>query len=171
MKSSRFLAIASLVVLAVIARLIPHPFNFTPVGAAALFAGAMLDRKRFAFIVPLASMLVSDAVIGFHSAMPVVYGCFAAAVGIGFLLRGRARSPLAVAAGAVSSATLFFIVTNFYVWATSALYPHTFAGLVTCYIAAIPFYGNQLAGDVTYAALLFGGFAFAERRFTNLAAV
>ena len=171
MKSSRFLAIASLVVLAVIARLIPHPFNFTPVGAAALFAGAMLDRKRFAFIVPLAAMLVSDAVIGFHSAMPVVYGCFAAAVCIGFLLRGRARSPLAVAAGAVSSATLFFIVTNFYVWAASALYPHTFAGLVTCYIAAIPFYGNQLAGDVMYAALLFGGFAFAERRFTNLAAV
>jgi hypothetical protein len=169
MKSPRFLVIASLIVLAVVARLIPHPFNFTPVGAAALFAGAMLDRKRFAFLVPLVAMLVSDAAIGFHSGMPVVYACFAASVCIGFALRERARSPLAVAAGAVSSATLFFAVTNFYVWAVSALYPHTFAGLVTCYIAAIPFYGNQLAGDVSYAALLFGGFAFAERRFPKLA--
>ena len=63
-----------------------------------------------------------------------------------------------------------FIVTNLYVWVAGALYPHTLAGLATCYIAAIPFYGNQLAGDATYAAVLFGGLAFAERRFPALAA-
>jgi len=170
MKSPRVLFIASIIVLAVVARLIPHPFNFTPVGASALFAGALFDRKRFAFIVPFAAMLLSDAVIGFHSGMPVVYGCFAAAVCIGFVLRGHTRSPLAVLAGAVSSATLFFVVTNFYVWIAGTLYPHTMAGLATCYVAAIPFYGNQLAGDAVYAAVLFGGLAFAERRFPALAA-
>ena len=170
MKSSRLLFLASVIVVAVIARLIPHPFNFTPIGAVALFAGAALDRKLVALFVPLAAMFLSDAVIGFHSGMPVVYGCFALTVCMGFALRSRTRSPFAILAGAISAATLFFIVTNLYVWVAGALYPHTLAGLATCYIAAIPFYGNQLAGDATYAAVLFGGLAFAERRFPALAA-
>jgi len=170
MNKSRLLFVASVIVLAVVDRLIPHPFNFTPVGAAALFAGATLERKRLAFAVPLVAMLLSDAVIGFHSAMPVIYGCFIAIVCLGFALRGRTRSPLAVLGSAFASATLFFIVTNFYVWMKGALYPHTFAGLTTCYAAAIPFYENQIAGDAIYAAVLFGGLAFAERRFPALAA-
>jgi hypothetical protein len=169
MKPSRLWFLASVVIVAVVARLIPHPFNFTPIGAAALFAGATLERKRWALLLPLLAMLASDAVIGFHSAMPVVYGCFAATVCIGFALRGRTRSPFAVLGGAVSSATLFFVVTNFYVWLTSPLYAKTLAGLATCYVAAIPFYENQLAGDILYSAVLFGGLAWAERRFTALA--
>lgn len=170
MKQPRLWFIASVIVLAVVVRLIPHPFNFTPVGAAALFAGATLQRKWLAFLVPLTAMLVSDAVIGFHSAMPVVYGCFAAAVCIGFVLRGHTRAPFALLGGAVASATLFFLVTNFWVWMTSTtLYPHTLSGLVTCFVAAIPFYENQLAGDVVYTSVLFGGLAFAERRFPALA--
>jgi len=169
MKTPRLLFVVSLVVLAIAGRLLPHPFNFTPVGAAALFAGAAIARKRVAFLVPLAAMLLSDAVIGFHAAMPVVYGCFAATVGIGFLLRQRTRSAFAILGGAVSSATLFYVVTNGYVWAAGGLYPHTFAGLVACYVAAIPFYGNQLAGDALYAAVLFGTLALAERRLPALA--
>jgi len=170
MKSPRLLFVAALVVLATVARLIPHPFNFTPVGAAALLAGAAIRPKWLACLVPVSAMLFSDAVIGFHSMVPVVYGCFVATVGIGFMLRRRTRSPLAVLAGATSSATLFFIVTNFWVWSAAAMYPHSFAGLTECYVAAIPFYGNQLAGDAVYATLLFGGVAFAERRLPVLAA-
>ena len=170
MKHPRLWFLISVVVLAVVARLIPHPFNFTPVGAAALFAGATIERKRFAFLVPFAAMLVSDAVLGFHSAMPVIYGCFAAAVCIGFALRERRRAPLALLGGAVGSATLFFAVTNFWVWMMSSLYPHTLGGLATCFVAAIPFYANQLAGDALYTAVLFGGLAWAERRFPALAA-
>ena len=171
MKQPRLWFIASVVLVAVVARLIPHPFNFTPIGAAALFAGATIERKRLAFLVPLVAMLLSDAVIGFHSAMPVIYGCFAAAVCIGFALRGRTRAPFALLGGAVASATLFFIVTNFWVWMrATTLYPHTPAGLVTCFVAAIPFYENQLAGDAIYTAVLFGGLALAERRFPALAA-
>src|SRR5258708_29244817 len=112
MKLPRLLFIVSIIVFAVVARLIPHPFNFTPLGAAALFAAATLERKRFAFLIPFAAMLLSDAILRFHSGMPVVYGHFSAIVCIGFALRGRRRSPLALLAGAVSSATLFFIVTN-----------------------------------------------------------
>ena len=170
MKSPRLLFVVSVIVAAVVARLIPHPFNFTPVGAAALFAGATIARKWIAFLVPLSAMFVSDAILGFHSAMPVVYGCFALTVCIGFSLRSRTRSPLALLGAATASATLFFIVTNFFVFATSALYPHTAAGLATCYIAAISFYGNQIAGDLVYTAVLFGGLAIAEDRFAAIGA-
>jgi hypothetical protein len=169
LKSPRLLFIVSVVLLAVIARLIPHPFNFTPVGAAALFAGATLKRKGFAFLVPLVAMLLSDAVLGFHSGMPVIYVCFAATVCIGFVLRNRTRSPLSLLAGATSGATLFFIVTNFFVWTKGTLYAHTLAGLAACYVAAIPFYGNQLAGDAVYTAVLFGGLALVEHRFPMVA--
>lgn len=144
-------------------RLVPHPPNFEPIGALALFAGACLDDKRWAFVLPLAALLLSDAVMGFHAQMPVVYGTFALIVCMGFRLRERRRL-LPVAASTLAASTFFYIVTNFGVWAFDGLYPRTFDGLVVCYIAAIPFFGNTLAGSLFYAFLLFGGFALAERK-------
>ena len=161
----RFWLAASLVLAAALFRLVPHPWNFTPVGALALFAGATLRSRIAAVLVPLAAMFVSDAAIGFHSAMPVVYGSLALSVCIGMLIRNRRRSPAAVGAAALASSTLFFLTTNFWVWAAGHLYAKTLAGLVACYIAAIPFYGNDLAAQLLYSALLFGAFAWAERRF------
>lgn len=171
---SRFWLMAGLVFGAAALRLLPHPPNFTPVGAIALFAGAHLERKRWAFAVPLAAMLVSDAVIelltgrGFTSEMPVIYGTFAAIVGIGLLIRARRTAVLPVAGAALASATLFFLTTNFAVWASEHLYARTLPGLVACYVAAIPFFGPTLASDLFYSAVLFGGFAWAERRFPGL---
>ena len=161
--TSRLLLALFLVVLGTLMRIAPHPWNLTPIGAVALFSGASFDRKRWSFLIPLAALFLSDIVIGFHSLMPVVYGTFAAIVGFGLLLRDRRDSPLAVGAGAISSATLFYIVTNFAVWVTSGTYPHTLGGLAACYIAAIPFYGTMVAGDLLYSALLFGTFVWAER--------
>lgn len=165
----RLLLAILLVVLSTLMRVIPHPWNLTPVGAVALFSGACFDRKRWSFIVPFAAMFVSDSLLelmtgqGYHSLMPVVYGTFAVIVVIGMLLRSRRQSPALVAAGAVASATLFYVVTNFAVWTASPLYPKTLSGLVACYIAAIPFYGTMLAGDLIYSALLFGTFVWFER--------
>ena len=144
-------------------RLLPHPPNFESIGALALFAGAHFDDKRWALILPLAALLVSDAILGFHSQMPVVYGTFALVVCMGFYLRER-RTALPIAGAAVASSALFFIVTNFGVWAFDSLYPRTFEGLVVCYVAAIPFFGNTLAGSLFYTTVLFGGFALAERK-------
>ena len=144
-------------------RLLPHPPNFESIGALALFAGAHFDDKRWAFIIPLAAMVLSDAVIGFHAQMPVVYGTFALVVCMGFFLRER-RTALKITSAALAASTLFFVVTNFGVWAFDGLYPRTFEGLVVCYIAAIPFFGNTLAGSLFYTAVLFGGFALAERK-------
>jgi len=144
-------------------RLLPHPFNFTPIGALALFAGAHFDNKRWAFIVPLAAMLLSDILIGFHGQMPVIYGAFAVIVAMGFLLKEK-KTALNVTGASLVAATFFFVVSNFGVWAFDGLYPLTMAGLVTCYIAAIPFFQNWLLGTLFYAAVLFGGFALAERK-------
>jgi hypothetical protein len=107
-------------------------------------------------------MMLSDLLIGFHGQMLVVYGCFAATVGIGMLLRERIRvAP--VAAAAIGSSLLFFVVTNLAVWALDAMYPLTLQGLVACYVAAIPFLQNTLLSTAFYTVLLFGGFALAER--------
>lgn len=151
-------------------RVLPHPPNVTPIAAMAVFAGARFDRRRWAFAVPLAAMLVSDAALevlfgwGFHSQMAAVYLSFALITCIGFWLRRR-RGIVPVATAVIASSTLFFATTNFAVWATGGSYPPTAAGLAACYIAAIPFYGLALAGDLVYAAILFGAFAFAQRRF------
>jgi len=163
---ARLLLATALVVLGTVMRIVPHPWNLTPIGAVALFSGACFDRKRWAFAIPLLAMFLSDAVIGFHSLIPVVYATFAATVIIGMLIRGRtpALSPVRIGAGAVASATLFYIVTNFAMWTISTIYPRTFSGLVACYIAGIPFYGTMVLGDLLYAAILFGTFGWAERR-------
>jgi hypothetical protein len=150
-------------------RLVPHPSNFTPIGALALFAGAQFDNKRWAFIVPLAAMFLSDLVIGFHGDMPVIYGAFAVIVCMGFLLRER-KTALRITSASLAAATFFFVASNFAVWTSDGLYPLTLQGLVTCYIAAIPFFQNWLAGTLFYSAILFGGFALAERKLPVLAA-
>lgn len=159
----RFWLAASLVFAAALFRLLPHPWNFTPLGAIALFAGATFRSRLGALLIPLTAMLLSDAVIGFHSGMPVVYGTLALSACIGMTI--RRRSPLRIGAAAVASATLFYLTTNFWVWSAGHLYPHTIGGLIACYVAAIPFYGNDLAAHLFYSAALFGTFAWAERRF------
>jgi len=99
--------------------------------------------------------------------MEIVHGSFALVVCLGLLLRKR-RTPLRIAGAALASSTLFFVISNFGVWAFGSLYPQTGAGLVACYAAAIPFFRNTLMGDALYTAVLFSGFALAERRIPAL---
>jgi hypothetical protein len=158
----RILALLSAIVAAAALRLVPHPPNFSPIGAMALFGGAYLGRRGLAFVAPLAALLLSDAVIGFHSGMPFVYASIALIVLIGLALRSRIGL-VTVAAASISSSVLFFGITNFGVWLQSGMYPHSFAGLGACYVAAIPFFQNTVAGDLFFSGLLFGGFALLER--------
>jgi hypothetical protein len=157
------LAVILLLIAAVASlRLLPHPWNFTPIGALALFGGAMLRDKRAAFLLPLALLFAGDALLGFYRLMPVVYGSFLLSVLIGFLLRERRTAPR-VAGAALLGAAQFYMLTNFAVWASGGLYPRTAAGLAACYAAAIPFFRNTVASDLLCAGLLFGAFALAER--------
>ena len=158
-------AIAAVIVLVAAAlRILPHPWNFTPIGAMALFSGSVFKERWLRFGLPLLSLFAGDAVVGFHKLMLVVYISFALSVAIGAWI-GEDRKLRRISAGTVLGAVQFFLITNFAVWATFATYPKTVAGLIACYTAGIPFFWNTLAGDALYAALLFGGYALAERYF------
>ena len=146
-----------LILLAVAGRLIPHPDNFTPIMAVALFAGATLS-PRIAYVVPLAALMVSDLVLGFplDSMALVVYGCLFASVAIGHWLAKR-RTWTRTGFAAVAGSLVFYLVTNFAGWLQPhSLYAHTVDGLLQGYVMAIPFFRNSLAGDLFWTALLFG---------------
>ena len=166
MLKPRMALLISMIVAAAATRLMPHPPNITAIGAMALFGGASFADKRLAFLVPLAALFASDLVLGFYQGMEYQYLTFTLIVCLGFWLRSR-RRVLPIAGAAVASSTIHFIVTDFGTW-TGTLYPHTLAGLIACYTAAIPFFWNTLAGDLFFTALLFGGFAVLERAFPIL---
>jgi hypothetical protein len=163
----RTLLALAIIALAAALRIAPHPWNFTPVGAMALFSGAIVRDRRLAFFFPILALFIGDIFIGFHRLMPVVYISFLVSVAIGFWLRDR-RSPGRITLATLLGAMQFFVVTNFAVWAFGLSYPRNTAGLLACYVAGIPFFLNTLAGDAVYAALLFGGLALAEGLFPAL---
>lgn len=167
MINPRFITLAAFVVAAAATRLLPHAPNFTPIAAMALFGGAYFAYRPTAFALPLAAMLLSDLVIGLHAGMPFVYGAFAMIVGLGLLIRNR-RTPLAIAGAALTGSIGFFLLTNFGTWLTGGLYPLTGGGLLAAYTAAIPYFAHTLTGDAFYTAVLFGGFALAQRVFPLL---
>jgi len=165
---SRLVALLTAIVVAAALRLVPHPPNFTPIGAMALFSGAYLGRKALAFAAPLGALLLSDLVLGFYHGQATVYFSVALIVMLGMVALSRV-SPLRVAGAAILSSILFFVITNFGMWLFSGIYPRTMLGLEACYVAAIPFFQNTVAGDLFYATLLFGGFRVAELLVPTLA--
>lgn len=152
------LLVAGLVALDVTARLLPHAPNFTPIAASALFAGTVLRHKTLAFVVPILALVISDAVLGYdiRPTRAIIYALFLLPALIGYLPT-RLRSPGMFAPVIVSYSLLFFVVTNFAVWAFSTMYPHTWAGLWTCYAAGLPYLPQSIIGDLFWSAVLFGG--------------
>lgn len=148
------LFLCMLIVGAVLSRLLPHPPNFTPITAIALFAGMYFDRK-YAVILPLIILAMSDYVIGFYSGWYWVYGSFMLIGLLSIWLRGN-FGPTQVMLTSTTGSIIFYLVTNFGVWLTSGMYPMTEVGLFECYVAAIPFFRNTFLGDLVYTVLLFG---------------
>ena len=164
----RNLTIIALVVVAIFSRLLPHPPNFTALGAASLFAGAAIADRRLALFVPLFTLWVSDLILnnviysqyydGFVLAGQGViwsylaFGLIVLMGSYGQIAKGAGR----VVAGSFAAAVIFFLLSNFGVWFTGGLYPITFEGLIACYIAAIPFFGYTVAGNLFFAVALFG---------------
>ena len=149
----RFAAFVSLVALAVISRLLPHPDNVTAVGGLAVFAGAIFRDRRLALGVPLVSLFLSDLALGLHAHIPVVYASFAVSVLLGRWL-ATSRTVPGVAGATLLGALQFFVVTNFACFVQ--FYPHTLEGFAGCYVLALPFFRNSLAGDFAFVGLLFG---------------
>jgi hypothetical protein len=160
---SNAIVFAALVGLIVVGRYLPHIANFTPVAAAGLFAGYHFRSKWIAMSVPFAGMLLSDLLFAGQynlGVMAIVYIAIASPALLGGWLRKPAANSwqhgLKVALGAGGGAITFFLSTNFADWLFSGMYAQNLNGLVACYTAAIPFFQWTLAGDLCFAALLFG---------------
>ena len=158
------LLVLFLIGLDVAARLLLHTWNVSPVAASALFAGLMLRRRWLALVVPLAALALSDAVIGFDDwrMASVVYAALALPAVAGILGRRHGASRVVVPA-ALGCSLIFFAATNFAVWAFSGMYSLDLAGLIQCYTLALPFLKYTIAGDLFWAAVLFGGAWLVQR--------
>ncbi|MCS6928356.1 MAG: hypothetical protein NZM43_02565 [Saprospiraceae bacterium] len=163
-----------LIVLAILTRLLPHPPNFTPITAAGLFGASVFGQLWLGIAIPLLSLFLSDLYINnvvydhFYDGFVWfgslwVYLAFGMVSVLGRLMLHEKTTGIRVVIASLSASTLFFLVTNFGVWLTSGMYPLTAEGLLACYVAGIPFFGNTLLGDLFYSAVLFGGYAWTAR--------
>ena len=148
--------LATFVLVAALTRLLPHPPNFAPITAMALFSGVFFDKKWLGLLVPISSMVLSDLFLGFYTISIFVYLSF-------FFITFFGRWVKKVHIGSVLLAsTLFFVISNLGVWLLS--YPLTMEGLITCFALAIPFFGSAILGDVFYSLILVYGFKAVERK-------
>ncbi len=168
----RVIFITSAIFIAAASRLLPHIPNFTPIAAMALFGGVCFTDKRLAFIIPLLAMLISDVALelitgwGFHNTLIYVYAAFILTSIIGLYVRRNIAAGSIIGAS-VCSSILFFIITNFGVWAASGMVGGAI-GLGTTYALGIPFFAPTLLSDLFYNTLLFGAFFFAQKRIPAL---
>lgn len=148
--------------LAVLWRLVPHDWNITPMAALALFAGARLRTPLAGMALALAAMLVSDLALGFYPGFEWVYAGMLAAVVVGRGIAGRSAAWFA--GGAVTVSLVFFALSNLGVWLSGTLYPLTGAGLLACYVAALPFLLNSLVGNLFFTAAFYALFTGIDAR-------
>lgn len=159
---SEILFVLFLVVLGVVSRMIPHPWNFTAIGSMALFSGFSMKSNKYLMIVPFVCLIVSDALIGFYDGMIYTYIGFAVSIllSVAYFRKQEVLSfggrVMTLGGLSVVSSFLFFLITNFGVWKGASFYAQDMSGLVTCYVAGLPFLFNQVAGDLFYAGIVFG---------------
>ena len=160
----------SLILVLSFSRLIPHPYNFTPILAVGVFGGFYFKNFILSLFVVITSMFVGDLVIGFHSTMWAVYGAFGLIALLGIFVQNKINV-ISMIGASLGASLLFFAITNFAVWTTGAWYPATFSGLIECYIAAIPFFGKTIVSDLLFTGVFVGGFMFAQSKIPALARV
>lgn len=173
--------LTGIIIFAALSRMLPHAYNFTPIGAIALFGAAYFANKKWALAVPLIALWISDLFLnnlkysafydGFQWFTPgllYLYGSVAMIVILGYYLLKKITFGR-VLGGALGASIIFYIVSNFGVWVSSPMYPLTFEGLIACYVAAIPFFHYTIAGNVVYSALMFGGYEWLKYQYPSTA--
>ena len=177
--SNKWWLFAGFVLIAALSRLLPHPYNFTPIGGMALFAGGVLSGKRLFWVIPILAYYISDLLVnnilyasyydsfvwGGHL---FVYISLFAIIILGKLLLNKITVGRLVV-GSISASILFFVLSNLGVWISSPMYALSLEGLIACYAAAIPFFHNTLAGDAFYVTLLFGSYYWITQYYPSLA--
>ena len=172
--NTNFWLIIGLIIVAVIFRIIPHPFNITPMIAVALFAGAKFTDKKWAIIIPVVAMFISDAILSyinhyalFHNTILFTYGSILLINLLGRLLSNKKLNIGKTVGLSLASSLLFFIISNFGVWLFSNLYTLDTSGLIKCYVMSIPFNKFSWLGDLFFVAVLFGVYEFVSTRTTT----
>lgn len=169
------LVISVLIVIAALSRLLPHPPNFTPVGATALFGAAYFTKKYWAFVIPIVALWISDIILNnvFYAAyydgfswmttgFLWIISAFVLIAILGMFTMNKKVTPVNLLGTSIAASAIFFLITNFSVWISGFTYPKTAEGLIACYTAAVPFFWNTLAGDLFYVAVLFGVYEFVK---------
>lgn len=170
-RHSNLIIILAVIVLAALIRLLPHPYNFTPIGALALFSGSLIRKKNIALLaLPFGGLIMSDAIMeyikpgtGFYPGIASVYGSFLLIFILGFFLQSN-RSIARVAGFSILSSIVFYLVTNFAFWYGGTLYPLNFSGIMESYYMAIPFFRNGLLGDLLFNGFFFGSYYLLSRK-------
>jgi len=179
----RFGIIALMVLVAAMSRLLPHPPNFTAVGATALFGAAYFTKKYWAFLIPFLALWISDLILN-----NVVYGAYFEgftffadfmiwnyiAFGLMILLGSKVLKkvkPLNLLGASLGASAIFFLVTNFGSWYIDIanVYPKNFTGLMAAYAAGLPYLLSTIVGDLFYVGVLFGAFELIKQQYPNLA--
>lgn len=150
-----------ILILAVLSRFMPHPPNFTPILAIALFGGAIFKNKKIALAVPILAVFMTDLVLGLHESMIPVYLCLGLFMYMGMNLKKNNSKSIAV--NSIGAAILFFIVTNFSVWAFGGMYAPNLSGLMESYALAIPFFNWSLISTLLFSGVLFGAYNLFEK--------
>lgn len=176
MNKKRFIVLSGFILIAAISRLIPHPYNFAPIGAMSIFGAAYFADKKLAFLVPLFAMFISDLLVNnllyssFYGGFTIftpgfwwMYGAIGLIVFAGIFILKKVNMKTVVA-GSLSASIIFFLVTNFGAWLGSPIYPNGLEGLAMSYGAGIPFFHYTVLGDLFYSGVMFGAFEYAKKR-------
>ena len=158
--------LVAIVLLLALSRLLPHPPNAVPIAAMALFAGAFFANRWLAYSIPIAAMMISDGLIGFHNTVLYVYFGVIITVLIGSGL--KKVSIMNVGLAAVIASLAFFLITNFGAWLHHDMYQQNFTGLIQAYIAGLPFLRNALIANLIFSYLVFFGFSNMFAKFPTL---
>lgn len=147
--------------LALLSRFLPHPPNFTPILAIALFGGAIFKNKKIALAIPIAAVFLSDLFLGLHESMIAVYLCLGLFMYMGMNLKKSNSKSIAI--NSIAAAVIFFLVTNFSVWAFGGMYAPNLSGLMESYALAIPFFNWSLISTLLFSGVLFGAYNMFEK--------
>ena len=160
MKINKKHFVVGIIIVAILSRLIPHPPNFTPVTAVALFSIINFKNKYIGLSIPIVCLLISDLIIGISLINLFVYLSFIVISGVGYIF-GKINLK-----SILLSSLIFFVFTNFGVWLIG--YPNTLEGFITCYTAALPFFGWTIVGDLFYSYSAKLSLNFFEKKYISV---
>jgi hypothetical protein len=174
--NKKYTLVFTIILLAALSRVLPHPSNFAPITALAIFSGYSFKKDFKAYLFPIFAMFLSDLILqittgfGIWPGMYIVYATFVL-ITIFAQIAVKKASFINLTWVSLASSLMFFVVTNFAMWTSSGFYEHTTAGFIKCYIMAIPFFGNSIMGDLFYTAVIFGVYSLVSKKYPAFAKI